>query len=74
MNSFQFITDTQDFGAVKEGLEKTKLEITSAHLGYVALSTVDAPSEHVDFIIQLLETLEEVEDVVRIYDNFKLPS
>ena len=70
----QFLCDINDFGTVKKSIEEHGLQVVSAYLGYIPSSHVDTPEDNIDSICDMIDRLESMEEVVRVYDNFRLPS
>lgn len=55
----------------KEGIEKSGLTIEEASLAYKPLSRISIPSELEEKVVQLIEKLEELDDVQKVYTNME---
>ncbi len=63
-----------DLGTVRKNLEDHGLLVTSAYLGYIPIAFADVEEKDAEIIAELMNRLEDFEDTVRIYDNFKFAS
>lgn len=61
------------FQTVKEALEKAKLTITEAQIAMVPQNRVEVRGEAAKEILALIESLEELDDVQKVYANFEIP-
>ena len=70
----QFVVSTAPgtFHAVQDALRAAKLEIDSAELAMVPKNTVKVEGPDVDRIIRLVEALEELDDVSKVFSNFDI--
>ncbi len=70
---FQVLTEPEDFGAVREGLEGDGLSFLEASIAMIPKNTVDVTEEKVGkSLLKLLEMLEEHEDVQDVHSNFDI--
>lgn len=66
-------TEPKSLNAVKQALETAGLKVVEAGLAYIPSSTItisDQPT--VDKILRLMDTLDELDDVVEVYSNFDI--
>lgn len=66
------LTDVAAFNMVKEGLEKQKLPIVEASLAMVPESLVGASGETSAKVLAMIEALEDIDDVQKVYTNAAL--
>jgi len=71
---FEIITSLEDFEKVKEAVEKKGLEPTVAELTMIPQSTVTLDEDKSRAMLKLMERLEELEDVQKVYANFDISS
>ncbi len=70
---FEITCDPTAFGAVKQALADKGIEIVSAEIAMVAANTVELDVEKARKAMNLMETLEDHEDVQKVYSNFDIP-
>lgn len=70
----QYVVSTSPatFHAVQDTLRAAQLEIDSAELAMVPRNTVKVEGQDVDRIIRLVEALEELDDVSKVFSNFDI--
>ena len=70
----QYVVSTSPatFHAVQDALRAARLEIDSAELAMVPKNTVKVEGPDVDRIIRLVEALEELDDVSKVFSNFDI--
>ena len=61
----------QHFGEAQKFLEEKKIEVKSAGLQRLPLSTVEVTAEHTVTVQKIIDLLEEDEDVQHVYHNMK---
>ena len=68
-------TQVADLAAVKKALEDNGIAFAQASLAWVPKSEnmLEVQGEDVEKIIRLLEALEDLDDVQKVYSNFDLP-
>jgi len=71
---FEIITSLEDFEKVKEAIEKRGLEPTMAELTMIPQSTVKLDAEQSRSMLKVMERLEDLEDVQKVYTNCDIPS
>lgn len=65
-------TTVPTFHAVQEALKARRLEIESAEVAMVPKSTVKVEGKQAEQMIKLLEALEELDDVSKVFSNFDI--
>ncbi|HLS47907.1 MAG TPA: YebC/PmpR family DNA-binding transcriptional regulator [Gemmatimonadales bacterium] len=70
----QYVIDTapSTFHAVQDALRAQQLEIDSAELAMVPKNTVKVEGADVERIIRLIEALEDLDDVSKVFSNFDI--
>lgn len=71
--SWTVSTAPGSFQTVKEALEKAKLTITDAQIAMVPQNRVEVRGEAAKEILALIDALEELDDVQKVYANFEIP-
>ncbi|HVX42221.1 MAG TPA: YebC/PmpR family DNA-binding transcriptional regulator, partial [Gemmatimonadaceae bacterium] len=69
---FLVTTSPTDFHAVQEGLKAKNIAIAEAELAMVPKTTVKIEGKDADSLIKLLETLEDLDDVQKVWANFDM--
>jgi YebC/PmpR family DNA-binding regulatory protein len=67
------LTAPTQFQAVKEGLEKAGLTITEATIALIPQNRVEARGDDAKSLLDLIDALEELDDVQKVYANFDIP-
>lgn len=70
---YEITCEPAHFVAVREALNKNKLEITSAELSMIPNTTVPVKGDKVQQVLGLMEALDDQEDVQNVYANFDIP-
>jgi YebC/PmpR family DNA-binding regulatory protein len=65
----EITTAPTDLEAVRRALAEQRLKITSAELSMVPKTTVDLDDKASEQVLRLLDRLEELDDVQRVYSN-----
>jgi YebC/PmpR family DNA-binding regulatory protein len=65
-------TTVQTLHAVQDALRARKFEIDSAEIAMVSKTTVKVEGKQAEQMIKLLETLEELDDVSKVFSNFDI--
>jgi YebC/PmpR family DNA-binding regulatory protein len=68
------LCDPKDFGAVREALEASGVEIGSAELAMEPKSTVEVKGNDARQLLALVEALEDHDDVNEVHANFDIPA
>lgn len=66
-------TALADFHAVRETLEAAGVEMLSAELSMIPISSVEVDADAGRKLLKLMDALEENDDVQNVYANFELP-
>ena len=69
---FLVSTSPADFHAVQETLKQKSVQIAEAELAMVPKTTVQVSGKEGDSLLRLLETLEELDDVQKVWANFDM--
>jgi YebC/PmpR family DNA-binding regulatory protein len=67
--SYTVLTEVADFHAVQDALRAARLEWENAELAMVPKNTVRVEGPDADKLVKLLELLEELDDVQKVYSN-----
>ena len=67
------LTAAVDFQAVKEGLEQAGIEIDEAEIAKIAQSPNELRGDAVRKLMNLIDALEDLEDVQKVYTNAEIP-
>jgi YebC/PmpR family DNA-binding regulatory protein len=65
-------TDPASFHAVRSAIESKGLKITEAELAMVPKNTVHVEGKDADAVLKLVESLEELDDVQKVWANFDI--
>ncbi len=71
--SMDVITTPEDFGAVKDALVAAGLEPESAEVTMRAATTVTLDVDDARTMLKLLDMLEDLDDVQKVYSNAEIP-
>jgi YebC/PmpR family DNA-binding regulatory protein len=66
----EVVTPVADLENVKRALEVAGLKFTDAHLAWVPKNTLEVDGKQAEQIVHLLEGLEDLDDVQKVYSNF----
>jgi YebC/PmpR family DNA-binding regulatory protein len=69
---FTVVTAPTEFHAVQEGLKKAGVEIVEAELAMVPKNTVSVAGEDAKSLFKLLEMIEDLDDVQKVWANFDI--
>jgi YebC/PmpR family DNA-binding regulatory protein len=69
---FLITTAPTEFHAVQDGLRKAGVEIAEAELAMVPKNTVAVAGEDAKALFKLLETVEDLDDVQKVWANFDI--
>jgi YebC/PmpR family DNA-binding regulatory protein len=70
--AFTVLTETTDFNAVQDGLRVKGIEWESAELAMVPKNTVNVTGADAEQLVKLLDLLEDLDDVQKVYTNADL--
>ena len=72
-DSLRVISAPADLGAVREALEAVGVEVQSAELAMEPKSTVEVKGTEAEWLLRLVDALEEHDDVNEVHANFDVP-
>ena len=73
-DTFQILTEAEDFSEVVDELEKNDLKCTEAAISMIPKNVVDVTEEKpAKSLLKLLENLEDHDDVQKVHANFDIP-
>lgn len=64
-------TAYNEFGNMAKALEEKKIEVVSAELTRIPSTTVELPEDQANEVLKLVDTLEQDDDVQKVYHNLK---
>jgi YebC/PmpR family DNA-binding regulatory protein len=70
--TLEVLTEPETFEAVRLALEAAKADIVNAERGLVASTTITLDSKHAASLLRLVDKLEELDDVQKVYSNADL--
>ena len=65
-------TTVPTFHAVQDALRERKFEIESAEIAMVPRTTVKVEGKQAEQMLKLVEALEELDDVSKVFSNFDI--
>jgi transcriptional/translational regulatory protein YebC/TACO1 len=68
----EFITSLENYGAVRDALEKALGEPSSARIEWRPKSTTPVSDENGETLIKLLDVLDDHDDVQTVFGNYEL--
>ncbi len=72
-SNYEIITDPKDFEAVKAAIEKQSVPYIAAEITMLPQSTVNLQGIEAEQMVKLMETLEDCDDVQKVYTNADIP-
>jgi YebC/PmpR family DNA-binding regulatory protein len=72
-NNYEIITDPKDFESVKAAIDKESIPYIAAEITMLPQSTVNLKGKDAKQMLQLMETLEDCDDVQKVYTNADIP-
>ena len=72
-SSWEIVTAPTDFKAVQGALESAGIPVASADLSMVPSSSIPVGGAEARSVLQLMESLEDLDDVQNVYANFDIP-
>ncbi len=72
-SNYEIITAPQDFESVKAAIDKELITYIAAEITMLPQSTVNLQGNEAHQMIKLMETLEDSEDVQKVYTNADIP-
>jgi len=70
--SFEVITDSHDFEAIKKALADAKIETVLAEITYIPQNTVRLDEKPAEQMLKLMEIMDEHDDVQKAHANFDI--
>lgn len=70
---YEITCEPAAFGGIKQALAEKEIEAVSAEVAMVAANTVTLDSEKARKALAMMETLEDHDDVQKVYSNFDIP-
>ena len=71
-DSIEIYTEPSNFETVREALEREKVAIANAETAMVPKTTLELEAKDTATVLRLMERLEELDDVQRVYSNLEL--
>jgi YebC/PmpR family DNA-binding regulatory protein len=71
-DAFEIYTSLEDFLATQEELEKRGVPTTVKELAMIPQTTIDIPADKVGQVLRLMETLEDHDDVQKVWANLNI--
>lgn len=71
--NFEVITAPHDFEAVKEAIDKATIPYIVAEITMLPQTTVNLEGKEAEQMVKLMETLEDCDDVQKVYTNADIP-
>ncbi|RZB37919.1 MAG: hypothetical protein SRB2_00626 [Desulfobacteraceae bacterium Eth-SRB2] len=72
-SNYEIITEPKDFEAVKAAIEEQSLPYIAAEITMLPQSTVNLQGKDAEQMVNLMETLEDCDDVQKVYTNADIP-
>ena len=72
-SNYEIITDPKEFEAVKAAIEAQSLPYIAAEITMLPQSTVNLQGKEAEQMVSLMETLEDCDDVQKVYTNADIP-
>jgi YebC/PmpR family DNA-binding regulatory protein len=72
-SNYEIITEPKDFEAVKAAIEAQSLPYIAAEITMLPQSTVNLQGKEAEQMVTLMETLEDCDDVQKVYTNADIP-
>ena len=72
-SNYEIITAVQDFETVKSAIDNMSIPYIDAEITMLPQSTVNLEGKDAEQIVKLMETLEDCDDVQKVYTNADIP-
>lgn len=72
-NSFEIISDSENFESVRAALEEASIPYVEAEITMIPQSTTNIEGKEAQQMVRLIEALEDCEDVQKVYTNADIP-
>ncbi len=71
-DEFEVITTPENFESVKEVFDKNGVKYSGAEIAMVSQNTIDLDPDTAPKVLKLMEKLEDLEDVQKVWSNFDI--
>ena len=68
----EVLSAVASFEAVKQALEESDIACSQAHLAWLPQNTLEVEGDEAEKIVRLLEAMEDLDDVQKVYSNFDI--
>lgn len=72
-SNYEIITSVQNFETVKSAIDNTDIPYIDAEITMLPQSTVNLVGKEAEQMVKLMETLEDCDDVQKVYTNADIP-
>jgi YebC/PmpR family DNA-binding regulatory protein len=72
-DTFEIITEVNNFSKVKDAIEKNNIKFTYASLTMIPKNLVKLESKEAEQVLRLVESLDDHDDIQHVYANFDIP-
>ena len=72
-DSFEIITEPQNFEDVRDAIQEANIEMDLAEISMIPQTTVKLDGKDAIQLLKIMEMLEEHDDVQNVYSNFDIP-
>ena len=72
-DSYEIITEPQNFESVRNAVQQAGIETTLAEVSMIPQTTVRLDGKEALQLLKIIESLEEHDDVQNVYSNFDIP-
>lgn len=69
---YTIVTAPENFEAVKKVIDGKKIKVESAEIQMIAENTVKVEGKDAEYVVRLMEALEEHDDVQKVHSNFDI--
>jgi YebC/PmpR family DNA-binding regulatory protein len=69
----EILTEPAQLDAIRRALEQAGAQILNAEVAMVPKTQIDLPADQTGAILRLVERLEDLDDVSRVYTNVRIP-
>jgi len=70
--TYEIVTALEDFESVREELENKNVTMSTAELTMLPKSAVEVTGKDAESVLRLMDALEDLEDVQKVYSNFDI--
>jgi YebC/PmpR family DNA-binding regulatory protein len=71
-SSWDIVTEPSDLKAVQQAVERSGIPVLSAEISMIPTASVPVSGSEARHVLQLIETLEDLDDVQNVYANFDI--